>query len=209
VNSYLQHASHVPAGFGFLVSVAFGSACSSSGSAAARRCAFERRGPRARLRPRGPSRTRSGGAEALDSRAKARDAERTRFSPSASASGASEPLADCTCRLARIFGRDGGAVTPVVAVPPCFASSPAKDDEVDEVVVTAPELALLPNVGDYVDYANSINGDLPPEVRRPVVKGKVRSRFFIYRRITGGQVFCHINIVVEPMDVDSRSLVSG
>lgn len=83
-----------------------------------------------------------------------------------------------------------------------------KDDEVDDILVVGSELALLPNVGDYVDYANSINGDLPSEVRRPVIKGKVRSRIFVYRRITGGQVFCHINIVVEPIDVDSRALIN-
>ena len=84
-----------------------------------------------------------------------------------------------------------------------------KDEDVEEILVGGSELLVLPNVGDYVDYANLTDIDLPGGVRRRAIRGRVRSRFFVYTRTTGGQVYCHINLVVDCMDIETRMLTNG
>lgn len=55
------------------------------------------------------------------------------------------------------------------------------------------KLALLPNVGDYVQIGES-------EENLGAVRGKVGSRLFSYIQIGTGEVFCSINIVLDQCD---------
>ncbi|MDM8009896.1 MAG: hypothetical protein QUV08_02920 [Parasphingorhabdus sp.] len=61
---------------------------------------------------------------------------------------------------------------------------------------------ILPNVGDYVQIDNSMDGG-----QRSHFSGKVRSRLFSYTRISDDEVFCGINIVVEETDDDWGKLI--
>ena len=57
-------------------------------------------------------------------------------------------------------------------------------------------IVLLPNVGDFVQIDNSMDGG-----QRSSFSGKVRSRLFRYMR-SPDDVFCQVNIVVEESDDD-------
>ncbi len=61
--------------------------------------------------------------------------------------------------------------------------------------------ALIPNVGDYVHIGQDPTG------QRTDFSGVVRYRSFFYQRTDNETVFCHINIVVQPSDVDTGLLI--
>ena len=63
--------------------------------------------------------------------------------------------------------------------------------------------ALIPNVGDYINIGEDIDG------QRPHFSGVVRSRSFFYQRTDDENVTCHINIVVQHSDVDTGLLIKG
>ncbi len=65
--------------------------------------------------------------------------------------------------------------------------------------VTAEELVLLPNVGDYVQIDNSVRGG-------ESFSGKVRSKLFRYI-VTDDKQWCQINIVVQDDDDDWGLLI--
>ncbi|EJG0303358.1 hypothetical protein DFX36_RS23280 [Vibrio parahaemolyticus] len=54
---------------------------------------------------------------------------------------------------------------------------------------------ILPNVGDFVHIDNSGDKD-----GRESFSGKVKSKLFSYLRTPMGEVYCHVNIVVEEDD---------
>jgi hypothetical protein len=63
-------------------------------------------------------------------------------------------------------------------------------------------VVILPNVGDYVNISNTADGG-----QRVSFKGKVRTRYFSYQRITDEKVMCIINIVLQETDDDWRALI--
>ena len=61
--------------------------------------------------------------------------------------------------------------------------------------------ALIPNVGDYVCI------DKDPTGQRADFRGVVRYRSFYYRRTDDESASCHVNIVVQPSDIDTNLLI--
>ena len=62
----------------------------------------------------------------------------------------------------------------------------AVDVEVDET-----EFALIPNVGDYIDFPGE------DDIRHVPLKGRVKSRCFNYKL-----GYCYVTIVIEESDDD-------
>lgn len=79
---------------------------------------------------------------------------------------------------------------------------PQDDGEIVGIQFSSEEgSALIPNVGDYVHIDNSADGG-----ERSSFSGKVRSRLFTYIR-TPGDIFCHVNIVVQKDNDDWGLLI--
>ena len=62
-------------------------------------------------------------------------------------------------------------------------------------------VALIPNVGDYVNIGEDISG------QRAHFEGVVRYRSFFYQRTDDETVFCHINILVQRSDIGTGLLI--
>jgi len=85
---------------------------------------------------------------------------------------------------------------------PKGAHRPLDDGRVVDIQLTEPgEIALLPNVGDYVSIDNSAHSELSKGF-----SGKVASRLFRYINHDAGKNCC-INIVVAEDDDDWGKLV--
>jgi hypothetical protein len=86
---------------------------------------------------------------------------------------------------------------------PKGSSRPQDDGEVVGIEATSDSgQTILPNVGDHVHIDNSMDGG-----ERMMFTGKVRSRLFNYIRMSDGEVFCGVNIVVEETDDDWGKLI--
>ncbi len=79
---------------------------------------------------------------------------------------------------------------------PKGGAGPVDNTQPVDVEVDEEQFALIPNVGDYVDFP----GD-DPGMRNVPLKGKVRSRLFKYV-----MNYCYITIVVEDTDDDWTKL---
>ncbi|EIE1218942.1 hypothetical protein ACTBAC_000465 [Vibrio parahaemolyticus] len=84
------------------------------------------------------------------------------------------------------------------------ASRPSDDGDVVGIEASDESgLVILPNVGDYVDVNNHSDGE-----GRASICGVVKTKLFRYIRIPNGEMFCHVNIVVqEDKDIDWGSLI--
>jgi hypothetical protein len=86
---------------------------------------------------------------------------------------------------------------------PKGSSRPQDDGEVVGIEATSDSgQTILPNVGDHVHIDNSMDGG-----ERMMFTGKVRSRLFSYIRVSDGEIFCNVNIVVEETDDDWGKLI--
>jgi hypothetical protein len=79
---------------------------------------------------------------------------------------------------------------------PKGGATPVDNTQPVDVEVDQDQFALIPNVGDYVDFP----GD-DPGMRNVPLKGKVRSRLFRYV-----MNYCYVTIVVEDTDDDWAKL---
>jgi hypothetical protein len=82
---------------------------------------------------------------------------------------------------------------------PKGSTRPEDEGSVFDLIVGENHLALLPNIGDYVNRDNSADQN-----RRQKISGRVKSRAFFYTRLTpkDGEhsIGCHINIVLAETD---------
>jgi hypothetical protein len=86
---------------------------------------------------------------------------------------------------------------------PKGSSRPQADGKVVGIEATSDSgQTILPNVGDHVHIDNSMDGG-----ERMMFTGKVRSRLFSYIRVSDGEIFCNVNIVVEETDDDWGKLI--
>lgn len=82
------------------------------------------------------------------------------------------------------------------------AARPSDDGQVVGIEATDSHgVVVLPNVGDYVQIDNSMDGG-----ERAQFNGKVKSRLFTYLR-TQNDIFCNVNIVVEETEDDWGRLI--
>jgi hypothetical protein len=83
---------------------------------------------------------------------------------------------------------------------PKGAARPVDDGEIVGLAVTDKDgVALLPNVGDYIQIDNSAGGS-----KRSSFDGRVRTRLFRYIRTSETDVGCQVNIVVEEVADDDN-----